>query len=156
MADIARKTKRYPTDLTDDEWERIKLLLPKPPKRGRKVSVDLREMLAALGRRTDLRLDDTLTPPCARLRNSPRRVRSHDPCRHGKPAFAPRDPWLTFLKRSLSAEVFRQVRMRRTWRGRSGLSRTCGCVGGRGNIVPVIAAFALAQRRHRMSRSSCV
>jgi hypothetical protein len=23
MADIARKTKRYPTDLTDEEWERI-------------------------------------------------------------------------------------------------------------------------------------
>jgi transposase len=31
MAAIARKTKRYPSDLTDDEWERIKPLLPKPP-----------------------------------------------------------------------------------------------------------------------------
>ena len=48
MAEIARKTKRYPTDLTDEEWERIKPLLPKPPKRGRKVSVDLREMLNAI------------------------------------------------------------------------------------------------------------
>jgi transposase len=48
MADIARKTKRYPTDLSDEEWERIKPLLPKPPKRGRKVSVDLREMLNAI------------------------------------------------------------------------------------------------------------
>ena len=48
MADIARKTKRYPTDLTDEEWERIKPLLPKPPRRGRKVSVDLREMLNAI------------------------------------------------------------------------------------------------------------
>src|SRR5260370_26106387 len=48
MADIARKTKRYPTDLTDEEWERIQPLLPKPPKRGRKVSVDLREMLNAI------------------------------------------------------------------------------------------------------------
>ena len=48
MADIARKTKRYPTDLTDEEWARIEPLLPKPPKRGRKVSVDLREMLNAI------------------------------------------------------------------------------------------------------------
>jgi hypothetical protein len=23
MADIAKKTKRYPTDLTDEEWERM-------------------------------------------------------------------------------------------------------------------------------------
>ena len=30
MADIARKTKRYPSDLTDAEWERIEPLLPKP------------------------------------------------------------------------------------------------------------------------------
>ncbi|WP_371418037.1 transposase, partial [Acidisoma sp. L85] len=43
MAEIARRTKRYPTDLTDEEWERIKPLLPKAPKRGRKISVDLRE-----------------------------------------------------------------------------------------------------------------
>ena len=48
MADIARKTKRYPSDLTDEEWERVQPLLPKPPKRGRKVSVDLREMLNAI------------------------------------------------------------------------------------------------------------
>jgi len=34
MADIARKTKRYPTDLTDEEWVRIEPLMPKPPKRG--------------------------------------------------------------------------------------------------------------------------
>ena len=40
-----RKTKRYPTDLTDEEWVRIEPLMPQPPKRGRKVSVDLREML---------------------------------------------------------------------------------------------------------------
>ena len=37
MAEIARKTKRYPSDLTDEEWERITPLLPKPPKRGRKT-----------------------------------------------------------------------------------------------------------------------
>jgi transposase len=48
MAEIARKTKRYPTDLTDEEWERIQPLLPKPPRRGRKLSVDLREILNAI------------------------------------------------------------------------------------------------------------
>jgi len=48
MADIARKTKRYPTDLTDEEWARIEPLMPKLLKRGRKVSVDLREMLNAI------------------------------------------------------------------------------------------------------------
>ena len=29
MAEIARKTKRYPTDLIDKEWEQIRPLLPK-------------------------------------------------------------------------------------------------------------------------------
>ena len=48
MADIARKTKRYPTDLTDEEWDRIKPRMPKPPKRGRPPGVDLREMLNAI------------------------------------------------------------------------------------------------------------
>jgi len=48
MAEIARNTKRYPTDLTDEEWERIKPLLPEPPRRGRKISFDLREMLNAI------------------------------------------------------------------------------------------------------------
>jgi putative transposase len=28
MADIEKKTKRYPTDLTDEEWERITPFLP--------------------------------------------------------------------------------------------------------------------------------
>ena len=48
MADIARKTKRYPSDLTDAEWERIEPLMPKPPPRGRKPAVDLREILNAI------------------------------------------------------------------------------------------------------------
>lgn len=48
MADIARKTKRYLSDLIDEEWERVQPLLPKPPKRGRKIGVDLREMLNAI------------------------------------------------------------------------------------------------------------
>jgi len=48
MADVERKTKRYPTDLTDAEWAVIRPLLPKPPKRGRKPAVDLREVLNAI------------------------------------------------------------------------------------------------------------
>ena len=34
MVEIARKTKRCPTDLTDEEWGRIEPLMPKPPKPG--------------------------------------------------------------------------------------------------------------------------
>src|ERR1700680_2157890 len=48
MADIEKKTKRYPTDLTDEEWDRITPFLPKPAKRGRKPNVDLREVLNAI------------------------------------------------------------------------------------------------------------
>jgi len=48
MAAIERKTKRYPTDLTDEEWGHIAPLLPAPPKRGRKPKVDLREVLNAI------------------------------------------------------------------------------------------------------------
>ena len=48
MADIEKKTKRYPSDLTDEEWERIAPFLPKPAKRGRKPAVDLREVLNAI------------------------------------------------------------------------------------------------------------
>jgi transposase len=40
--------RRYPSDLTDAEWERIWPLLPKPAKRGRKLGVDLREILNAI------------------------------------------------------------------------------------------------------------
>jgi hypothetical protein len=48
MAELGRKTKRYPSDLTDEEWARIEPLLPKPSKRGRKPAVDLREVLNAI------------------------------------------------------------------------------------------------------------
>jgi putative transposase len=44
----AFERQRYPTDLTDAEWERIRPLLPKPAPRGRKPSVDLREILNAI------------------------------------------------------------------------------------------------------------
>jgi len=48
MAKIEQRTKRYPSDLTDEEWERIALLLPKVSRRGRKPSVDRREILNAI------------------------------------------------------------------------------------------------------------
>jgi transposase len=40
MAAIEKKTKRYPSDLTDKEWSSIEPLLPKPAKRGRKRTTD--------------------------------------------------------------------------------------------------------------------
>jgi hypothetical protein len=48
MADIEKKTKRYPTDLTDEEWSQIEPLLPKPAKTGRRRTVDLREVVNAI------------------------------------------------------------------------------------------------------------
>lgn len=48
MAEITRKTKRYPSDLTDEEWAQIGPLMPKPRQRGRPREVDLREVLNAL------------------------------------------------------------------------------------------------------------
>jgi hypothetical protein len=43
MAKIEKKTKRYPSGLTDEEWARIEPRLPKPAKKGRKPAVDTRE-----------------------------------------------------------------------------------------------------------------
>jgi len=48
MAEIARKTKRYPSDLTDEEWAQIAPLMPKPGHRSRPRQVDLREIINAL------------------------------------------------------------------------------------------------------------
>ena len=48
MAKIEKKTKRYPSDLTDEEWARIEPLLPKPAKKGRKPAVDMREIVNAI------------------------------------------------------------------------------------------------------------
>ena len=48
MAEIERKTKRYPTDLTDEEWAKIEPFVPKPAKTGRRREVDLREVLNAI------------------------------------------------------------------------------------------------------------
>ena len=48
MAAIERKTKRYPTDLTDEEWANIEPLLPRRSPRGRPRAVDLREIMNAI------------------------------------------------------------------------------------------------------------
>lgn len=48
MARIARKTKRYPSDLTDEEWERIAPLMPEPGRWGRPREVEFREVINAV------------------------------------------------------------------------------------------------------------
>jgi transposase len=48
MAKIARKTKRYPSDLTDEEWAQIEPLMPKAARRGRRRGVDFREIINAV------------------------------------------------------------------------------------------------------------
>lgn len=48
MAKIARKTKRYPSDLTDEEWEVIAPLMPRPGRRGRPREVEFREVINAV------------------------------------------------------------------------------------------------------------
>ena len=45
---IEKKTKRYPSDLTDEEWSSLTGLLPQPAQRGRKRTTDLREVVNAL------------------------------------------------------------------------------------------------------------
>ena len=48
MVAIEKKTKRYPSDLTEEEWVALEVFLPRPAKRGRKRSTDLREVVNAL------------------------------------------------------------------------------------------------------------
>ena len=48
MAEIEKKTKRYPTDFTDEEWARIELFLPGVAKSGRPARTDLREVFNAI------------------------------------------------------------------------------------------------------------
>ena len=46
MAEIEKKTKRYPTDLTDEKWARIEPFLPGAAKSGRAARTDLRVLNA--------------------------------------------------------------------------------------------------------------
>lgn len=48
MAEIEKKTRRYPTDLTDEEWSQVEPLLPKPAKTGRRREIELREVVNAI------------------------------------------------------------------------------------------------------------
>jgi len=48
MVAIEKKTKRYPSELTDEEWSSLAGLLAQPAKRGRKPRTDLREVVNAL------------------------------------------------------------------------------------------------------------
>ena len=48
ISKIERKTKRYPSDLTDEEWGRIAPLMPRPGRRGRPREVDFREVINAV------------------------------------------------------------------------------------------------------------
>jgi transposase len=48
MAKIAKKTKRYPSDLTDEEWAVIAPLMPTPGRRGRPREVEFREVINAV------------------------------------------------------------------------------------------------------------
>jgi len=64
MAEIARRTKRYPSGLTDEEWGRMAPLIPAPGRRGRPREVEFREIVNAV---RDLRMDDPMASPHARL-----------------------------------------------------------------------------------------
>jgi hypothetical protein len=46
MAEIEKKTKRYPTDLTDEEWARIEPFLPGAANSGRPVRTTLGRVLS--------------------------------------------------------------------------------------------------------------
>lgn len=48
MARIAKKTKRYPSDLTDEEWLAVGPLLPQTAVTGSPRRIDLREVLNAI------------------------------------------------------------------------------------------------------------
>ncbi|GBQ90858.1 transposase [Asaia krungthepensis NRIC 0535] len=48
MAGIACKTKRYPLDMTDEEWERIAPLMPEPGRMGRPCEIEFREVINAV------------------------------------------------------------------------------------------------------------
>jgi transposase len=48
MAGIEKKTKRYPSDMTDEEWAQIAPLMPKASRRGRRRGADFREIINAI------------------------------------------------------------------------------------------------------------
>ena len=59
MAEFEKKTKRYPTDLTDEEWARIEPFVPGAAKSGRPARTDLGEVLNAIRTIEIIRRSDT-------------------------------------------------------------------------------------------------
>lgn len=53
-----RSERSYPIELTDAEWKSVLPLLPAPPKRGRRLTTDLREVLCQSGRKKAKRGSD--------------------------------------------------------------------------------------------------
>lgn len=45
---IAKKTKRYQSDLTDEEWAAVETFLPKPAGTGSPRRVDMRDVVNAM------------------------------------------------------------------------------------------------------------
>src|SRR5216684_605192 len=74
-----------------------------------------------MGRRTNLRLDDTVASPRPRLRAAHRRIRCHDPYRPRSPSHKAHRSLRPFSKRTL-----RGVRLKCTFDGRAGLRALFG------------------------------
>ena len=60
MAEIEKKTKRYPTDLTDEEWARIEPFLPGAAKSGRPARTTLGRVLSETRQRAGRRFQPPL------------------------------------------------------------------------------------------------
>ncbi|WEJ98468.1 MAG: transposase [Candidatus Sphingomonas phytovorans] len=98
MAQIAKKTKRYPNDLTDEEWDRMSPLMPMPSRRGRPREVDFREVINAVRYlvRSGCGWRIPMAPPGSRLRKTHRRLSDHDPRRDGRKSSAEKRSHLIF------------------------------------------------------------
>ena len=88
MAEIEKKTKRYPTDLTGEEWARIEPFLPGAARSGRPARMDLREVPnSGDTMRVHTAIDQVLRPlNCPSHRREMARDIEGFPCRAGFPA----------------------------------------------------------------------
>ena len=48
MASITRKAKRYPSDMTEEKWERIAPSMPEPGRTGRPREIEFGEVINAV------------------------------------------------------------------------------------------------------------
>lgn len=60
MAQIAKKTNCYPSNLTDEEWGRLAPLMPKPGRRGRPREVIKTPCATSFGRAVAERPERTI------------------------------------------------------------------------------------------------